>query len=1001
MQSQEDGGSPVVGTSPVLRSLPTGSLPGSALDKGDILRLGRLTRGRNDSGGTATPGAQSLSAGDDAPIGNTCAPGVDLASHSDPHNGTRYKNEEFWDNSGSVIDHSNDAPPVDLAFRTRQDKFAQLFVRTHSNRSLESIDSIDGNALPGNAVAATALSVLDDALSPAHSWFSRFRSALKLLMETRPFEYFIMLVIVANVICLAAMDPLDPDSKTQRMRIIGYFNDAFTVVFVVEMCARMISEGIFGKKSYFSSNWNCFDAIITILSLADLIAADGSGLGSVKSLRALRGLRALRLISSLKDLRFIVSLLVQCIPMLLNVIALLLFVFLIFGIVGVQLFQGVMRHYCVTSSGRVVDIFRHCSASDPQSCGANQTCALMDFNPNNGVQSFDSVPAAMMTLFQILCLQDVGLVIERVQSGTTAYSVYYFLAFTLVGPVVVLNLFLAVIASSFEKSKNAFSLVSSAPNEVNASVTQASTVSSTDDESKHVQSDSKASEADGQASSASTTVLNTHRTSSSSNELSVTSLLSPFKNIFAFISNKIRPSDNMNVEGAHAVVPGSATGVKTANTFSSFLHYFSALLRFNSRKIIDSAFFGNVMTFVIFLTVLTMAITKSDEPESYYFGLDVANVIYTFCFLLEMILKHIARGFKSYWFDALNAVDGVIVILSCVDAFSFIAQVDSVVGGGISVLRAFRLFRIVRAVKLVRYFPSLVQQIKVLRASLAAISSLCLLISLWIVIFAILGMSIFGGKLVDADTGLVPRLNFDSFFNALLAVFVVFTTEGFPSIFANCAHGAGFGAAIPYFYILLFVGTFILFNLFVAIIIEEFRSNKSDDRVPKKNAEKSSVSQQSSEMKTFSARVSDFCSFQDKINHRRSDDRLFYPDGVLCILNRDQMDSVSTNDIAVAALKSMGYCLVGKSMMMFSPLHPIRFWSNTFILNRYFESVVTFFIMLSTVSLGLNGYDLSISFRNGLDIFDTVFLHLFISIVLFCNYNLFRFYWLFLRWSSC
>ena len=84
------------------------------------------------------------------------------------------------------------------------------------------------------------------------------------------------------------------------------------------------------------------------------------------------------------------------------------------------------------------------------------------------------------------------------------------------------------------------------------------------------------------------------------------------------------------------------------------------------------------------------------------------------------------------------------------------------------------------------------------------------------------------------------------------------------------------------------------------------------------------------------------------------------------------MDSVSTNDIAVTALKRMGYCLVGKSMMMFSPLHPFRFWSNTFILNRYFESVVVFFIMLSTVSLGLNGYELSPSFRGGLDTFDTV-----------------------------
>jgi hypothetical protein len=781
-----------------------------------------------------------------------------------------------------------------------------------------------------------------------------------------------MLIIVANVICLAAMDPLDPESTTQRMKIIGHLNEAFTVVFVVEMCIRMISDGVVGKKCYFSSNWNCFDALITILSLADLIAADGSGLGSVKSLRVFRGLRALRLISSLKDLRFIVSLLVQCVPMLLNVMTLLLFVFLLFGIVGVQLFQGVLRYHCVDHVGVVVNNLRHCSMSDPQTCDLNQTCVLMDYNPNGGVQSFDTVPAAMMTLFQLLCLQDVGIVIERVQSGTSPYAVYYFLAFTLIGPVVVLNLFLAVIASSFEKSKNAFGLVSIVPNDTNASVTQASTVStiSSNDEQQLVPviTSNKTHEIDGEVSSASTTVINSHDTPSPGNEASTASASFHLKTLFAHLSNKIHPLSKSNFGDAHAVVPGNSPATKRGPAVYELTLRILSLITVTCRHIVDSQLFGNLMTFIIFLTVLTMAITKSDESEQYYFGLDMANVIYTIFFLLEMILKHIAYGIKHYWFDMLNAVDGGIVILSCVDAFSFLAQVDSVVGGGISVLRAFRLFRIVRAVKLVRYFPSLVQQIKVLQASLAAISSLCLLISLWIVIFAILGMNIFGGKLVDVETADAPRLNFDNFFNALLTVFVVFTTEGFPSIFANAVRGAGFAVAIPFFYVLLFVGTFILFNLFVAIIIEEFRSNKSD-KTATKTAAPSPPKHNGKESLTELAVK--FFAFQGKINSRRGHS-MFYPNGVLRVLNREQTESFYENDIAVSALQRMGYSLVGKSMMVFSPLHPLRFWSNTFVLNRHFESVVTFFIMLSTLSLGLNGYELSPSFRGGLDIFDTV-----------------------------
>jgi hypothetical protein len=462
-------------------------------------------------------------------------------------------------------------------------------------------------------------------------------------------------------------------------------------------------------------------------------------------------------------------------------------------------------------------------------------------------------------------------------------------------------------------------------------------------------------------------------TSSSVSDASMPPFSWPVQRAFAFISNKIRPSNQSKVDAAHSVVPGNSTEAKAVDTYCSVTLNFLALLRLTSRKLVDSQYFGNFMTFVIFLTVLTMAITKSDESDSYYIGLDIANSIYTLCFLFEMILKHFAYGLKKYWFDALNAVDGIIVVLSCIDTFSFLAQVDSVVGGGISVLRAFRLFRIVRAVKLVRYFPSLVQQIKVLQASLAAISSLCFLILLWIIIFAILGMSLFGGKLVDSVTGVAPRLNFDSFFNALLAVFVIFTTEGFPSIFSNCVEGAGFAVAIPFFYVLLFIGTFILFNLFVAIIIEEFRSNKPTSvLVVIPQAAPSELPQLVNDNNSIRARFHALFSFQDKINLRRRHCTLFYPNGVFCVLSCDKVESSHQNDIAVAALTRMGYCLVGKSLMVLSPSNPIRFWSNTFVLNRYFESVVTFFIMLSTVSLGLNGYELSDDFRRGLDVFDTV-----------------------------
>lgn len=59
-----------------------------------------------------------------------------------------------------------------------------------------------------------------------------------------------------------------------------------------------------------------------------------------------RVLRPLRAISRFPKLRALVSMLLQCVPMLSNVFGICAFVFFVFGILGVQLFQGVLRGQC-------------------------------------------------------------------------------------------------------------------------------------------------------------------------------------------------------------------------------------------------------------------------------------------------------------------------------------------------------------------------------------------------------------------------------------------------------------------------------------------------------------------------------------------------------------------------------------------------------------------------------------------------------------------------------
>jgi len=72
-----------------------------------------------------------------------------------------------------------------------------------------------------------------------------------------------------------------------------------------------------------------------------------------------------------------------------------------------------------------------------------------------------------------------------------------------------------------------------------------------------------------------------------------------------------------------------------------------------------------------------------------------------------------------------------------------------------------------------RYWTSLRNLVASLINSMRSIASLLLLLGLFIVIFALLGMQLFGGKFNYDDTQQKPRQNFDSFIQSLLTVFQV------------------------------------------------------------------------------------------------------------------------------------------------------------------------------------------------------------------------------------
>ena len=135
--------------------------------------------------------------------------------------------------------------------------------------------------------------------------------------------------------------------------IIGkLFSAYFTNEFVIQVIAR----GLFwGPKTYLSDTANWFDAFIVALGLFDFVPQDGEGGGGFSSLRSLRILRVLRAVKKYPALKELVVLIAKCMAKLIIVVGLCAFLFLVFGILGVQLYKGALAENACARCERFVE----------------------------------------------------------------------------------------------------------------------------------------------------------------------------------------------------------------------------------------------------------------------------------------------------------------------------------------------------------------------------------------------------------------------------------------------------------------------------------------------------------------------------------------------------------------------------------------------------------------------------------------------------------------------
>ncbi|XP_057202228.1 voltage-dependent P/Q-type calcium channel subunit alpha-1A isoform X3 [Triplophysa rosa] len=263
--------------------------------------------------------------------------------------------------------------------------------------------------------------------------------------------------------------------------------------------------------------------------------------------------------------------------------------------------------------------------------------------------------------------------------------------------------------------------------------------------------------------------------------------------------------------------PFARGSLKSSRLEGSSFHKKERRLRFFIRRIVKSQAFYWIVLCLVGLNTLCVAAVHYDQPDLLSDFLYFAELIFLGIFMSEMCIKMYGLGTRPYFHSSFNCFDCIVI---CGSIFEVLwAMIQPGTSFGISVLRALRLLRIFKVTK---YWASLRNLVVSLLNSMKSIISLLFLLFLFIVVFALLGMQLFGGQF-NFESG-TPPTNFDTFPAAIMTVFQILTGEDWNMVMYDGIESQGGvrkGMVFSVFFIVLTLfGNYTLLNVFLAIAVD-------------------------------------------------------------------------------------------------------------------------------------------------------------------------------------
>ena len=739
------------------------------------------------------------------------------------------------------------------------------------------------------------------------SLVARARVQAKHLIMHPKFDQCVIFLICVSSVLLAVDSPnIDPDSQLKKA--LNITDVVFVTVFTLEALVKMFALGM---KRYFAVGWNVMDFVIVVIGLigAILELSGSSTMQAARSMRSFRALRPMRMASRAEGMRIVIEALFQAIPPIMNVALVCILFYLIFGILGLNLFMGklyrcvyagtddvlispmlgmnpkdVTRAWCdvgthlvgcvggarvaLYSSGQLgwtcvsstiptsvvnADANRVETYSGEWTCTATaETRAVLTADPYDfgsyGVRSsyvdgtigadgydsaavdaavetavssgtftstceprleghewrkpenydFDNIGASMLVLFETatleMWLEVMYHSVDAVEEGTQPRlnhnegAALFYVVFIIIGAFFVMNLFVGVTIDKFNEMK---------------------------------ETQEEEDEIEGRAKGASLFVTEEQRR----------------WQLVERMMSKCKPT-RVYEPPKHAA---------RARVF----------------HVVTNPAFDVFIMVCILANVIVMCLSYADEPDQWTIDLFIANSFFTFVFMCEVIAKITALGPRAYMEDPWNRFDFTVVGFSLI---GFIVTVSTDASAGfIAMLRVLRVARVLRLVRRARGLRTLLQT---LLFSLPALVNVGSVLFLFFFIFAIMGMNLYG-KVKKADH-LTRHANFDYFPNSMLTLFRSSTGEMWNGIMHDCMvyrncyeiqvgeyagtyvekedsrlDGLPLGddgyedrctpsyvGTIAYFVLFILICGFVMLNLVIAVILDNFQSYSGNVDLP-------------------------------------------------------------------------------------------------------------------------------------------------------------------------